>query len=163
MKIKKKINSFLKVLDHLLTFLINLVWIPSFISPPNATPVDFITKDWYILAGTFRDGQYHYYPAKYSEVKGWRPRFQVTVPKLSLSDSNYFNATFLFSPESDKVWEYQDLAGEKHHVTYNTRKLMEDNPMNTTVEDKATRIQEQTQKAKQQNHERVSKIKGNSL
>lgn len=157
------INKVIKATERILSFIINLFWIPSFISPPDRTPVDFLTKDFYVLAGNYSQGLYKFYPAQYKDVYAWRPRVHITLPKLKPSAMDFSNLTFMFSPQSDHVWEYKDLAGKKHHVSYNTRKLLEKNPFNTTVEDKNTKIKEQTEKAKMKKHAKVKAIKGNTL
>lgn len=158
-----QINLVIKFVERLISFIINLFWIPSFITPPNRTPVDFLTEEFYVLAGNYFNGEYKYYPASYKKVYAWRPRVHISLPKFKPSALDFKNVTFLFNPKTDNVWEYKDLAGEKHHVSYNTRKLLEKNPFNTTVEDKNSRIQEQKEIAQEKNHAKVKAIKGNTL
>lgn len=158
------INKTIKVLERLISFILNLFWVPWFISPPNGTAVDYMTIDGFVLSGKFKDGTYQMYPEKRDpkDTYGWRFRGQLSFPKLQSSGRAY-NTTFLFDPSSDHVWEYVDPAGKKHHVTYNTYKMMKDNPNATTIESKRKKLQEQTEKAREQKHKKLSNIKGNSL
>lgn len=160
----KTVNKFIKFFERAISFILNLFWVPWFISPPDGTAVDYMTTDGYVLSGSYKDGKFHMYPEKRGseDTYGWRFRGQITLPKIQ-SRGRAYNTTFLFDPSSDHVWEYVDPAGKKHHVTYNTYKQMSENPMATTLEGKRKKLQQQSDKARQKKHEKVSKIKGNSL
>ena len=155
----------IKFLEHLFSFIANLVWIPWFISPPENTPVDYMTDQGYIMSGTYKDSLFQMYPEKRSPDKtwGWRYRGQITLPKPSFGRTRSFGVTILTNPRSDNVWDFVDGAGEKHHVSYNTKKYLEENPFGSTIEGKRKKMEEKKEQQTKKQFDKIKKIKGNTL
>lgn len=130
----KKINKLIKFIERLISFALNLIWIPAFIDPPKGAIIDFITTDWYVLAGKYT-GTFEYYPAKYTKVYGWRWRGQVSLPKLkgSFKKGRFANiTTHIVGGTEASNW----VQRQKH------LKNLQEDPFYTTLPEKKKEVQE---------------------
>lgn len=173
-------NLIIHLINALLNWIISLVPIPAFITPPNGTPIYMMRikklplgTDIQVKKGVYFFGKWlgEYLGPNRNElldsIVWWSFKDPVQIPTINFNRDPLFDGVGTITIRSDRrhrqVWDYRHIDGKKMNVTYDMRKQLEKNPFATTLPDKAKRLEKKTEKIREEKFNAYKKTTGKDL
>lgn len=139
-------NTFIRLLNLFINFIISLVPIPMFITPPKGIKLWGLHKDWYFFDVTYNGEQLdagylsHRKRVLYNldQFKVWGFNELVRIPYIKKTPAMVrpTGLQIVTDRRTQEVWDYTDALGKKMKVTYTQRKQLEKDRFYTSNSEK---------------------------
>lgn len=173
-------NLIIHLINALLNWVISLVPIPVFITPPNGTSIYMMRikklplgTDIQVKKGIYSFGKWfgeYLGPNRYEildSIAWWSFKDPIQIPTINFNRDPLFDGAGTITIMSDRrhrqVWDYRHIDGKKMNVTYDMRKKLETNPFATTLPDKEERLKKKTEKVREEKFNAYKKATGKDL